>query len=317
MNKLITIVIPVFRNAGSLENTHKQLAEIFPMHNGECNTEIIFVDDGSDDASYTKIKEICEKDRRVQGIRFTRNFGQMAAVIAGMRRARGDAVVMMSADLQDPPKLIRDMVEAWINGAKVVVAYRTNRHDSLAEKLTSKLAYGFLRKVNPLIPNGGFDFVLMDRETVWMFTEVDIRHRFLQGDVLWAGYQTVFLPYERQRREAGVSQYNFRKRLKLFIDAVLDSTYIPIRAMTLIGFLFAILGFLYGLSVVVGWAFKLTPFPGWAPIMVSIWLTSGVIILMLGVIGEYIWRIYDEIRKKPFYVVESEHGASTKERPDT
>lgn len=308
MNKIISIVIPVFRNAGSLANTYKQLAGIFPMHNGKHDAEIIFVDDGSDDASYARIKEICENDNRVQGIRFTRNFGQMAAVIAGMRRARGDAVVMMSADLQDPPTLIRDMVDAWVNGAKVVIAYRTNRHDSLAEKLTSKLAYGFLRKVNPLIPSGGFDFVLMDKATLWMFTKIDIRHRFLQGDVLWAGYQTVFIPYERQRREVGVSQYDFRKRLKLFIDAVLDSTYIPIRAMTLIGFLFAILGFLYGLSVVVSWAFKLTPFPGWAPIMVSIWLTSGVIILMLGIIGEYLWRIYDEIRKKPFYVVESEHG---------
>ena len=224
-------------------------------------------------------------------------------MLAGFREATGDAAINISADLQDPVDLIPQMVKKWQGGSEIVICYRTDRADTLLAKLFSRLAYGVLRMSLPQIPPGGFDFVLMDRKVMDAFNAIDVRHRFFQGDLLWTGYRTSFIPYVRLKRTIGTSQYNFGKKLKNFLDAMLDVSYLPIRFISLVGLITSALGVLYSASIVVSWLRGETPFAGWAPIMIVILLVGGLIMVMLGVIGEYVWRINEEVRKRPNYVV--------------
>jgi dolichol-phosphate mannosyltransferase len=265
--------------------------------------ELVFVDDGSKDRSLREILDVRQRDSCVKAITFTRNFGQMAAMIAGFKEATGDAVINISADLQDPVELIPQMVKKWEEGSEIVVCCRAGRSDSFLAGLFSRIAYGVIRLSVPQIPRGGFDVVLMDRPVMNAFNAIDVRHRFFQGDLLWAGYRTSFIPYVRQKRTIGRSQYSFRKKLKNFLDAVLDASYLPIRFISLVGLITAGLGLLYSASIVFSWLRGETPFKGWAPIMIAILLVGGLIMVMLGVIGEYVWRINEEVRKRPNYVV--------------
>jgi dolichol-phosphate mannosyltransferase len=231
----------------------------------------------------------------------------MAAMLAGFKEATGDAVINMSADLQDPVDLIPEMIEKWEAGSELVVCFRAERADSFPARTISRVAYGLLRMSLPDIPKGGFDFVLIDRIVMDSFNAIDVRHRFFQGDLLWAGFRTAFIPYERQKRTIGRSQYNFGKKLKNFIDAILDASYLPIRFISLLGFLTAGLGFVYSVTVVISWMAGDTPFTGWAPLMIVILFVGGLIMIMLGVIGEYVWRINEEVRKRPNYVVRDKY----------
>jgi dolichol-phosphate mannosyltransferase len=300
----ISFVVAVYHNEGAISKTHEKIQGVFASQLAQHDYEIVFIDDGSKDGSLREILEIRDKDpQHVKAITFTRNFGQMAAMLAGFREATGDAVINISADLQDPVELIPQMVEKWEGGAETVICYRTDRSDTLSAKLFSRFAYSVLRMSLPQIPPGGFDFVLMDRKVMDAFNAIDVRHRFFQGDLLWTGYRTSFIPYVRQQRTIGKSQYNFGKKLKNFLDAVLDASYLPIRFISLVGIITSALGVLYSLSIFVTWLRGDTPFEGWAPIMIAILLVGGLIMVMLGVIGEYVWRINEEVRKRPNYVV--------------
>lgn len=197
------------------------------------------------------------------------------------------------------------MVAKWRGGDEIVICHRVDRADALGARLYSRFAYGMLRMAVPQIPEGGFDFVLMDRKVVDVFNAIDVRHRFFQGDLLWTGYRTSLIPYVRQARTIGKSQYNFSKKLKNFLDAMLDASYLPIRFISMAGLVTAGLGLLYAISIVIAWLFGETPFTGWAPIMIVVLLVGGMIMVMLGVIGEYVWRINEEVRKRPNYVIRS------------
>lgn len=301
--KKISFVVAVYRNAGAITRTYQKITGVLASDLPGYDYEFVFVDDGSDDGSLEEILSLRERDDRVKAITFTRNFGQMAAMLAGLCNASGDAAVNISADLQDPAELVPQMVSRWEEGSEIVVCYRTDRSDTLSAKLFSKFAYGALRLAIPQIPPGGFDFVLMDRVALDEFNRVDVRNRFFQGDLLWTGYRTAFIPYVRLKRTIGKSQYNIRKKLKNFLDAFLDASYLPIRFISLAGFVTAALGVLYSITIVASWALHSTPFSGWAPLMIAVLVVGGLIMVMLGIIGEYVWRIYDEVRKKPNYVV--------------
>jgi dolichol-phosphate mannosyltransferase len=246
---------------------------------------------------------IRDRDPNVRVVSFTRNFGQMAAILAGLKQATGDVVVQLSADLQDPISLVPQMIAAYEKGSEVVACHREHREDGLSSRLTSRLLYAILRLSFPQIPAGGFDYLLLDRKVVDAFNAVDVRNRFFQGDILWFGYTTTFIPYTREKRPIGRSQYTFAKRLKNSIDAILDSSYLPIRFISLVGVITALAGFLYAVDIVYARLRHNVPTTGWAPIMILILVIGGVLMLMLGIIGEYVWRIYDEIRGKPNYVV--------------
>lgn len=304
----ISYVIPVYHNYGSIKRTWEGIRALY-VDGGVLTGheyEVVFVNDGSKDESQLEIDEVVALDPNVHKIRFSRNFGQISAIIAGYRHATGDAVINMSADLQDPVELTADMVAKWSAGSEVVIAHRQDREDSFGAKLFSKLAYAALRASNPNIPSGGFDFVLMSRRALGLFLSYRGRNRFYQGDIVWAGLSTTYLPYVRRKREVGKSQYSFSKKMKLFYDFLLDGSYLPIRLMSISGTVVALMGVAYAIVITLVWTFGRTPFSGWAPIMVAILIIGGMIMLMLGMIGEYLWRILDEVKDKPLYIITEE-----------
>jgi dolichol-phosphate mannosyltransferase len=301
--KRISFVIPVYRNERAVTLTYQQIRQVLVSDLSRYGYEIVFVDDGSDDGSLPELLKIRDADENVRVVSFTRNFGQMAAILAGFKHATGDLVIQLSADLQDPIALVPQMVAEYERGSEVVACHREHREDGVSRRLTSRVLYGILRLSFPEIPSGGFDYILLDRKVVDAFNGVEVRNRFFQGDILWFGYKTTFIPYTRMKREIGRSQYTVAKRLKNSLDAILDSSYLPIRFISLVGVLTAFAGFLYAVDIVYGRLRHDIPFTGWAPIMILILVIGGVLMLMLGIIGEYVWRIYDEVRGKPNYVV--------------
>jgi dolichol-phosphate mannosyltransferase len=312
--KLVSVVIPVFRNAESLKELYKELTDVAVERFPTCGLEIVFVDDGSDDDSWAVISSLREADpKRVSAHRLTRNFGQLSAMVAGYRLARGDAVISISADLQDPTALIGDMVERWLAGDEIVIAHRAARTDGRIAATTSRFAYWYARKWTPSIPEGGFDYFLMNRRALDLVLQFKGRFRFLQGDLLWLGLPTSFIPYVRRERPYGKSGRTMMKRLNAFTDLVIDSSYGPIKAMSRLGFVVAILGFAWLVTIVIKYFIGGTPFNGWAPIMVTILLLGGFIMIMLGIVGEYLWRIHDQVRERPMHVVlESEFAEDTR-----
>lgn len=299
----VSVVVAVYNNSGALTLTHQQLQSVFAASLPEHDYELIFVNDGSADASLEELLQIRAADNNVKVLNFTRNFGQMSAMLAGFGEATGDVVINVSADLQDPLSLIPEMLRSWDAGGEIVICHRTDRSDSASAKLFSRFAYSILRVSQPNMPDGGFDYVLMDRKVMDVFNSIDVRHRYFQGDLLWTGFRTTLIPYVRQERKIGKSQYSFSKKLKNFIDAVLDVSYLPIRLMSLTGVVTAALGLLYAITIVLAWISGNAPFQGWAPIMILILIIGGLIMVMLGVIGEYVWRINEEVRKRPNFVI--------------
>jgi polyisoprenyl-phosphate glycosyltransferase len=303
----ISFVIPVFRNERAVTLTYQKITAVCQAQLPNLAREFVFVDDGSDDGSLAELVALAKSDPGVRVVALTRNFGQMAAILAGLRVATGDMVLQLSADLQDPPELVPQMVAAHLKGSEVVIAFRENRQDALASRITSRLFYAVVRLSFPQMPPGGFDFLLMSRRALDAFNTIDVRNRFFQGDVLWLGYSTTFIPYTRAKRTIGRSQYTFAKRLKNSLDAILDSSYLPIRFISLAGVLTALTGFLYAIDIAYYRLRHDAAFPGWAPIMIVTLLIGGMLMLMLGIIGEYVWRIYDEVKGKPNYIIREQY----------
>lgn len=304
MIKKISFVIPVYRNQGTITTTHDKIIEL--CNRLQIEPEIIFVNDGSDDNSLNEIKNI--NSNTVKLINFSRNFGQVPAVIAGLKTVNGDAVIIMSADLQDPISLIEEMISKHLIGNEIVICHRTDREDSFFANLTSQLFYKLMKFVNNKMPVGGFDFVLLGKESLLTLNKLDERNRFLQGDILWLGYSIAFIPYARLKRTIGKSQWTLTKKIKYFIDGLLNTSYFPIRFISFLGLVFSALGFIYALVIVYSKIMNETPFDGWAPIMILLLIIGGLIMIMLGIIGEYIWRIYDETRKRPLYIIDNNIG---------
>jgi glycosyltransferase involved in cell wall biosynthesis len=299
----ISFVIPVYRNERAVTLTYQKIKGALASDLSSYAYEFVFVDDGSDDGSLEELVRLHESDPHVRVISFTRNFGQMAAILAGLKGATGDLILHLSADLQDPVELIPRMVRDYEGGAELVIGHRAEREDRWTSRLTSRIFYRIIRTSFPQLPAGGFDYVLMARRVVDSFNSIEVRNRFFQGDLLWMGYKTSFIPYTRARRTIGRSQYTFAKRLKNSLDAILDSSYLPIRFISAAGAIVALIGFVYAVDIAY-WRFTHdVPLPGQAPIMILILLIGGVLMLMLGIIGEYVWRIYDEVKGKPNYIV--------------
>ena len=305
MKPVLSVVIPVYNNERSLAILYDRLGEMHRTIEAECQLEIVMVDDGSADGSWNAISELRARDpSRLTAVRLSRNFGQLAAILAGYGQASGDAVVTISADLQDPAMLIAEMFRRWREGNDIVIAHRSERHDALSASVASRIAYAVARSANPRMPDGGFDFLLMSRRALQTMLSFRGRHRFFQGDVLWMGYPTAFIPYVREARPHGKSTWSLRRKVKYFVDLIVDSSYLPIRAMSALGFLVAVSGLSYAALIVWAWAMHRTPFEGWAPIMVIVLVTGGLIMMMLGILGEYLWRLYDDVRAKPLYLVQ-------------
>lgn len=297
----LSFVIPVFRNEGSIFPTYEKLTEL--LKKLSINYEFIFVNDGSDDNSIIELVALHHQDNNVKVISFSRNFGQVPAIIAGMKEVTGDAAVSMSADLQEPVELVESMISKWRNGNEIVICHRIDREDSFIANKASAVFYSLMKYVNAKMPKGGFDFLLIDKKAIEIFNQIDERNRFFQGDILWLGFNVAFIPYNRLKRPIGKSQWTLAKKLKYFIDGLINTSYVPIRLMSLLGIGFSLFGFIYAIIIAYNRFMHNTPFNGWAPIMILLLIIGGLLMLMLGIIGEYVWRTYDETRKRPVYII--------------
>jgi glycosyltransferase involved in cell wall biosynthesis len=316
--KLISLGIAVYQNAGSLHGLVDEILEAFGKGLPGVKFEIVFVNDGSTDGSAEVLSDLAAKHPGIISVvHFTRNFGQLFAMIAAVDHARGDAVISVSADQQDPISVAVEMVRLWQAGSEIVIAHRANREDGLAAKAFSSLAYGFLRLSTPSLPPGGFDYFLLDRRAADNIRAQRNRNRFFQTDVLGLGYRTAFIPYTRRARSHGRSQYSLWGRIRSLVNATVDSSYLPIRAMSTIGVVFVALGMLYAISVAIARFFGQVPAGGYAVIVILLLTIGGLIILMLGILGEYVWRIYDELRGKPLYIVDKVIGREASDRSPT
>jgi len=304
MRTTISVCIAVFNNSESIRILVEDLIKKFDEGLPSFSLEIVLVDDGSTDSSWDAITSMQNKyPHTISAHKLTRNFGQLSAMLVSYQQSHGDAIVSISADLQDPVEIIPEMVERWNQGSEIVLANRVGREDGKLASISSKFAYFIARRSIPNLPIGGFDYFLMSRKTVDLLLGFEGRYRFLQGDLLWLGLPMSFIPYVRLKRKYGKSGYTFFKRFGNFMDLLLDSSIGPIKFISWIGFIFSLLFFFYSLSIIHAAATGGTPFKGWAPIMVVILFSNGVIMLSLGIIGAYLWRIYDQNRKRPSHII--------------
>jgi polyisoprenyl-phosphate glycosyltransferase len=301
--KLVTFVVPVYRNEGALKILHSNLRKEFTSQFPEMNYEIIFVNDGSDDGSYDEMLKIRKEDANVKVISLSRNFGQMGAIMAGWDNSKGDATINISADMQEPVEQFTRMIREWLDGTDIVIGTRENRQDSAWAKFKSRIFYSIMRMSIPQMPSGGFDITLLDRKALNTLNSLKERGRFYQGNILWLGYSVKFIPYTRLKRTLGKSQNSSLKMLVYTLNALLNVTYIPIRIMTFTGIFTALVGFIYAIVIVYAYFVDKVPYKGWAPIMVLLLIIGGFIMVMLGIIGEYIWRILDEVKGRPNYII--------------
>lgn len=306
--KLISFVIPVFNNEGSLKITYNNNKKALKTFLKEHDYEFIFVDDGSTDNSLQELLSLRKGDNKVQIIQFSRNFGQKMAVVAGLNEAKGDVTICMSADLQDPPEMISNMLKEFEKGTEIVVCYRNTREEELLKRLRSQIYYYLLKITYPSVPKGGFDYFALSKKPLEAYKKLEDRNRVTQVDILWLGFNIKFLPYKRKKRVIGKSQYTFSKYLKSFVDGIVDGSYVPIRFISLTGIVTATLGFSYVLVVVFRYFKGETPFRGYAPIIILLLIIGGLTMLMLGILGEYIARIYHETRKRPHYIIKNKYG---------
>jgi polyisoprenyl-phosphate glycosyltransferase len=306
-SKLVSVVVPVFRNSETVGESCRRIMSIREQFFSHLELEIIFVDDGSQDGTWEELERIRSANLKyVRLVKLSRNFGQVSAIFAGYETAQGDAIITISADLQDPINVMAEMISHWERGQEIVIAHRESRDDGFTATFFSRIAYGLARRANPRIPMGGFDYLLLSRRAAKLLLSFRGGHRFFQGDVLWLGLPTTFIPYARERRKHGISGWSFAKKFKYFTDLTLDSSYLPIRMMSSLGFLTASGGLIYTVVIVAAWFQSQTPFPGWAPIMVTLLVVGGIIMMMLGIVGEYLWRIYDDVKQRPLYVIEQQ-----------
>ena len=278
---------------------------------------VLFVDDGSTDRTLAILQEACRKDSRLACVSFSRNFGKEAAVAAGFQMIQGDIVAVLDADLQDPLELLRDFIEKWREGYDVVYGIRQNRKEGLALRAAYKTFYWLLSKVSSIdIPRDAGDFALMDRRVVDAITALPERNRFMRGLRGWVGFRQIGVPYSRPARHAGVTHFNFRRLSRLAIDGLISFSSVPLQISSWAGGIMALVGFAYLLYIVVLYLTGAPMPPGWASIIVLVLLLGGIQLLVLGIIGTYLSRIFEEIKRRPHFVTQSAHGWLTRtEKP--
>lgn len=300
-NICISVVIPMYYEQEVARECHRRLTAVmqqFPSY------ELLYINDGSLDNTLPILREIAAHDAHAKVLSFSRNFGHQAAVSAGLAYAKGDAVVIIDADLQDPPELIPEMVRLWREGNDVVYAQRQKRKGETFFKLfTAKMFYRFLRSMTDIdIPPDTGDFRLMDRAVADAFLQLPERNRFIRGMVPWLGFQSVALPYQREERFAGTTKYPLKKMLKFATDGIISFSIKPLQLSLSLGVLAVLVALGFILYALISWILH-RAVPGWTPIMMAISFFGGVQLISIGVLGMYIGRIYEESRARPLYII--------------
>lgn len=306
---LLSVVVPSFEEEAVLASAYQRLVQSLERL-PQLDFELIFVDDGSRDRTLEILKELQARDHRVRVVRFSRNFGHQIAVTAGLEHSTGDAVVLIDADLQDPPEVIGQMVELWKQGVDVAYGLRTQRQGETAfKRWTAKKFYRFINRLSDVpIPLDTGDFRLMDRAVVNALLRMPERDRFVRGMVAWLGFRQEPVPYLRERRLAGESKYPLRKMILFATDGILSFSNVPLRLSIWAGFFTAGLA---GVGLVYAFLMRLLTdiwVPGWTLLFIASASIGGMQLVFLGVLGEYIGRIYGEVKHRPLYIVEERLG---------
>ena len=298
-----SVVAPVYNESGSLMEFYRRASSVL-QSTGE-SWELILIDDGSQDGSTEIIRQLAQEDEHVRPVIFARNFGHQIAVTAGLDYSRGKAVTIIDSDLQDPPEVILDLIAKWREGYEVVFAVRAEREGETAFKLwTASLFYRLIYKITDVkIPMDTGDFRLMDRRVVDVMNRMREHHRFLRGMSAWVGFKQVGVPYKRMARFAGSTKYPFRKMLKLALTAITGFSYLPLQVATILGFIAAGLSLVAAIVVIIMRAVTGAAFLGQASTLIAVLFLGGVQLISLGILGEYIGRIYDEVKGRPLYIV--------------
>lgn len=306
---VFTVIAPVHNEEGALPELHRRIQNVLDQ-TGEA-WELLLVDDGSTDRSAALMAELHEIDPRVRGISLSRNYGFQVAVTAGLDHAKGDAVVLIDADLQDPPEVILEMIERWREGYEVVYGVRGQRDgETWLKKVTASAFYRLIQRItNVNIPLDTGDFRLMDRRVVDAIKAMPERNRFLRGMVSWVGYQQTGVVYHRHSRYAGETKFTLRKMVRFAMDAITGFSYFPLQLASYLGFLLASLS---ALAIVVVIGLRLfgtdSPLMGQATTLVTVLFLGSVQLICLGIIGEYLGRIYDEVKARPLYLIDQTWG---------
>lgn len=303
--RLFSIVVAAYNEEDNLELLYQRTLALNWESLG-VTPEFVFVDDHSDDATPNVLSDLAARDSRVKVLRFSKNFGSHKAYAAGLENCTGDAAVILAADLQDPPETIPQLIEKWRNGAQVVWAVRDDREaESFATKMLSRFYYYLMRRfaeVQP--PKKGADFLLVDRRIIDELRGAPEKHTSLVSLIQWMGFGQDYITYTKAARHSGRSKWTLRKKLKLAIDSFVSFSYAPIRLASACGLLFAFTGFLYAAVIAIRAITKGSPVQGWSSMMCVLLIVSGVQLVILGILGEYLWRTFDETRGRPRYIVE-------------
>lgn len=306
---LISIIIPTYNEEENLPILYGRLQGV--ANKSEYDFEFIFIDDGSTDRSFSILKGLSTRDPRIKIIKFSRNFGSHAACLAGLIYSKGAACTFISADLQDSPELIIEMIRKWEEGYEVVIGVREWEKDS--GRYFQRLYYKLVRKFAlKNMPESGTDVFLIDRKVVDAVISMGEKNTSIFGLILWSGFSQTVVSYKKGERYRGISKWTFGKKIKLFIDTFVSFSYFPLRVMSFLGITIAFVGFIYALIIITARLFYSKAIEGWSSLMVVLLLVSGVQMLMLGVLGEYLWRNFDESRKRPPFIVKDFIGMEEK-----
>lgn len=301
----ISIVTPCYYNQDNFPTTYQTIKKEVLDVCQDVEFELIFVDDGSQDATLAKLQAVQLMDPRVTVVKLSRNFGEFRAIIAGMEIASGDAVVVISADLQDPPSLIPQMIEEYRKGEKVVLAVRAKREESALKSWFADTYYKWVRRlVIHDYPKRGFDFFLIDRQVKDLLVNMKEKNSSVYIQIIWTGFNPKCIEYTREQRKEGKSMWTYKKRFDLFLDTFIIFSRTPIRIISFFGFALSFIGIVMAIYFLYDKLFNHMPVQGWTSLMVVILLVSGFQMVMFGILGEYMWRTLDESRKRPLYIVD-------------
>jgi len=308
---LLSIVVPVYNEEGNLQKLYDELIETISTY----NYEIIFVNDGSMDASKEIIQALILKDSRIKLIDFSRNFGHEAATSAGVIKSKGNAVVIIDADLQDPPELIHKMVDKWQQGYQVVYAIRGDREgEKKFKKFTSSLFYKIMDYMADIqIPRNTGDFRLIDEKVVADFRKLKEKNRFFRGLICWVGYKQTGITFDRLERFSGQTKYNYLKLFRLAMDSITSFSVKPLQVITLFGVILSSISFLLILIFIVIKLFLKFPVSGWTSLIITILFFSGIQIFIIGIVSEYISRMFIEIKNRPLYLIDKIYSKEEKD----
>lgn len=302
--KKISIIVPVYYNQDNLLPLYADLKEKV-LTKLDTEYELIFVDDGSKDKSYEVMKDLAKVDKNIKLVKLSRNFGEHSALLAGLSQCTGDCAVRKAADLQEPSEVILEMIKKYKEGNKVVLAVRADREEPVTQKAFSNL-YAFLMRKLALhnMPKGGFDTFLIDRQVIDVVVKMQESNTSLMSQILWTGFETATVPYVRKKREIGKSRWTLSKKIKLVYDSLLSFSYFPIKLITTAGFLSFLIAIILLIVIVYKRMTGIIDVEGYTSIIMIMLMGFGIIMLSIGILGEYLWRTYDAARNRPPYIIE-------------